>query len=372
MNDLDTLSQLRDDIPPPGADVLAGARAALTDRIAEPVVMSPARQRVPVRRQAWLAGAAAAAVATGAIALTSGGDGARHRTSTGTHQSTAQPPALTPVGYLLDAAKHTIAIGDPVVPPGQYRYVRTHSWSAVIFHGVDDGTHRIGTPPPRQAGAHVLTYLSEEEYEEWVPAGGTGTWYWRYTRPIATKFFSAADKRYVEKNLRQGLVRHVEHYTGTDGQFGSKLPPTWDAPTPAWLAAQPREPAALLARLYADPGKDGEPDKYDAAFSRIAQVLSSGIVPADLRAALYQVATTIPGIVLVDSTANLDGRQGVAVGRATTYGTRQDIIFDSAGGQYIGEREVTTRPGPTPDVPVGSTIASTAVTVGVAAKPPAG
>jgi len=108
----------------------------------------------------------------------------------------------------------------------------------------------------------------------------------------------------------------------------------------------------------------------------MGQVLSSGLVPADLRAALYTVAATrIPGITVTDRTANLDGRAGVAVGRVQSgpaqsgSDVRQDIIFDSVGGQYIGERQVTIGANVQFDVPPGTAIESTAVAVEVADQP---
>jgi len=98
-------------------------------------------------------------------------------------------------------------------------------------------------------------------------------------------------------------------------------------------------------------------------------VLRSGLVPADLRAALYRAAARIPGIKLIDSAANLDGRRGVAIGRVQAGGElRHDIVFDSAAGQLIGERDVVVKQF-APHVPVGSTVASTAFSVGIADKP---
>jgi RNA polymerase sigma-70 factor (ECF subfamily) len=104
----------------------------------------------------------------------------------------------------------------------------------------------------------------------------------------------------------------------------------------------PRDPEELLAHIYdqtqgAGVSRDGE------ALVWIADVLRSGLVPADLRAALFQAATGIPGVEVVDRRANLDGRVGVAVGRDERAGGshfRQELIFDEATGQVIGERQV--------------------------------
>ena len=117
----------------------------------------------------------------------------------------------------------------------------------------------------------------------------------------------------------------------------------------------------------------------------VAGVLSSGLAPADLQAALYRAAAKLPGIKLIDSAANLDGRHGVAIGHAgLDENVQTEIIFNQSNGQFIGEREVLLRkvePRPLPssinghkvitvgspwgNAPVGTTLSSTALTVSV-------
>ena len=152
--------------------------------------------------------------------------------------------------------------------------------------------------------------------------------------------------------------------------------PDWDFPTPAWLAQQPRDPQALLAAIEAAqptpaPGTTAKADAPTLAFTQIAQTLASGIVPADLRAALYRAAIKLPGIELVSSTADLNGRKGIAIGRLEPFGSlRQEIIFDSAAGRFIGEREVVVKSDDSDaNLPVGATYNSTAVTTTVTGNP---
>jgi hypothetical protein len=109
----------------------------------------------------------------------------------------------------------------------------------------------------------------------------------------------------------------------------------------------------------AGPSRDGE------ALVLIADVLRSGIVPGDLRAALFRAAALIPGVEVVDRQANLNGEVGVAVGRyEPNSGDRQEIIFNPETGMVIGEREVRVDPGH-PLSPAGSLISWTAVTTDV-------
>jgi hypothetical protein len=368
MNELTLLRRLRDDVADAPADVLADARRQLTQRqLSERPRPTTPRRRPAMRRRIVIAAATAAAVTGGLVAL--------NANEASTHQATTRPPsthsapALVSAATLLDqAAAHTLRAGDPTLKPGQFRYVRTHAWYSVAE--ADNGIY----------------YLTEQRLEKWIPANEKATWYWQYTRPVDTKFFSAADERYVRTHNPDALKLGVERDTGRLGVIltehnadGSTTPagdgiarPDWEVPTSAWLATLPRDPDALLQRLYADaPAKKthGRGNRYDFAFGSIGDVLHSGLVPADLRAALYRAAAKIPGIKLIDSAANLDGRRGVAIGRVQADGQiRHEIIFDSAAGQYIGDRDVVVRQFAR-HVPVGTTVASTAFTVGVADKP---
>ena len=77
----------------------------------------------------------------------------------------------------------------------------------------------------------------------------------------------------------------------------------------------------------------------DEAFVYVADVLRSGVVPADLRSALYSVLKTIPGTVVVDRQVTLeDGRSGVAIGRNDIFGTHNEFVIAPGTGEVIGDR----------------------------------
>ncbi len=115
-------------------------------------------------------------------------------------------------------------------------------------------------------------------------------------------------------------------------------PGWWGEPSPSWFASLPHDTGRLRARLYADTeGRGNNPD--DEAFIYIADVLRSGVVPADLRAALYNVLKTIPGTTVTDRQVRLeDGRSGVAIGRNDIFGSHNELVIDPATGEAIGER----------------------------------
>ena len=104
----------------------------------------------------------------------------------------------------------------------------------------------------------------------------------------------------------------------------------------------------------------------------IADTLRTGVVPADLRAALYKAAAGIPGVRISDRAATLDGQTGIAFGRAESNGIRQEIIIDPVTAQVIGEREVLLRDNVLPGAPVGESIGRTTVTTTVVDSAPSG
>lgn len=393
MNELDSLSRLRDDVPAPNAEVLAGARAVLAER-AKDSVLTPMRRPVSMRRRALVSLAAAAAIAAGAIAVTSGGHSPRDTTAGGANHSATNTrqagpgvtvlPAHANAAKLLDlAAKGALSKSAVAPAAGQFTYTVTHTWQSA--DSPDDG----------------ILYLAELKYEQWKPVDTRDTWYWR-TSTVSLRFFRASDRAYIAAHNPEALVLSTETSSGTDGKatkFDPPLPtdgphlvpgapqaPGWDTPTAAWMASLPRDTAALRADLYAHTPADSLKLNQDGlAFETILAVFQTGEAPADLQAALYRVLTTIPGITVVDRSADLDGRQGVALGFLDRWGTRQDIIIDPANGTYIGNRETVVKPnigsgygggaanGYVPPnrtiVPVGEAMGSSSITVSVADKP---
>ncbi|HET9631779.1 MAG TPA: CU044_5270 family protein [Terrabacter sp.] len=139
----------------------------------------------------------------------------------------------------------------------------------------------------------------------------------------------------------------------------NELPGGWQTPNPAFLAALPRDVDQLRDRLYADAqghgsSVDGEVVVY------VADVLRSGLVPADLRAALFQVLKTVPGVDVTSRAVTLQGQLGVGIARTEPVnGTRQEIMVDPSTGLLIGERTVAVEG--TSGVPAGTVITETRV-----------
>jgi len=249
---------------------------------------------------------------------------------------------------LQRAADATIAAADPPVGPDEYLRVTT---VAVYGSAYVDA----------ESGGDAYRWLSTYTQDLFIPGDPGAEWVLRRSSRVP---YRPED---VQAARRAGVADtpgFTERAVG-GAFFGTEPEGDWQSPTREFLASLPTEPQELLERIYRDsagkgPSRDGEAMVY------IADLLRSGIVPADLRAALFRAAALIPGVELVEQRANLDGRTGVAVGRyEPATGTRTEIIFDPETGELIGEREVLVDHSAGPTLPAGSAIAWTAVSVAV-------
>lgn len=246
---------------------------------------------------------------------------------------------------LNTAAETAITSTDPVVNPGQYLRIKsTNVW---------------GTESLEEDGSRYQ-WLDTEKMDMYIPADRTAEWVWQRSGRVPTTFFDAKARNYV---LGQNIQAHPELLRAPRGEFygqqGGLLATD--------MATFPRDPYRLLNNIYkrtmgAGQSVDGE------ALVFIADLLRTGIVPADLRAALYKAAALIPGVTIMEGQANLEGRTGVAIGRTEGTISRQEIIIDPASGQLIGEREVLTKDYGV--MPAGTPIAWTAVETSVSDTAP--
>ncbi len=99
-------------------------------------------------------------------------------------------------------------------------------------------------------------------------------------------------------------------------------------------------------------------------FDTLSDFLRTGLVPADLRATVYEAIAGLPDVVVTDDQASLDGRHGTAIGlggRQRSDSDRREVIIDPATGAYLGERTLQTRR--IGSIPAGSVVDSVAVAV---------
>lgn len=282
----------------------------------------------------WLSSAAAAAV----VAALIGGDVIGLAGWRG--GATAQAAEV-----LNNAAQTTIKTTDPVVNPGQYLKIRsTNVWSTASV----------------QADSSSYEWLDTEKSEMYIPDDRNGEWVWQRSGRVPTTFFSAESKEFVRE---QNIQPRPELLRAPNGTFyGGPGPFALD------MSGFPRDPYRLLNNIYKQTlGKGQSVDGEALVF--IADLLRTGVVPADLRAALYKAAAMIPGVTIMEGQANLDGRTGVAIGRTEESGmARQEIIIDPQTGQLIGERSILTEP--LGSIPAGTAVTWTAIETSVSDTAP--
>lgn len=252
----------------------------------------------------------------------------------------ASPAAADTLAQAAFAAIHT---SDPVLQPGQFRAITTVS---------------LDTTFNSEPNGHFFAYQTHTTDTLFIPKDTADTWVWQRTARIPFRYFGAAARAQADADTSSG---DNNTNAGITRGPGAQI---YDAEyTPAALGKLPHEPQALLDELYREDGDRGQ-SRDGMALSTIADILRAGTTNARLRAALYRAAALIPDVTIVQKQANLDGRNGVAIGRVEpSTGIRQDIIIDPTAGDVIGEREVTSHP--TTGLPANTVMESTAVSTTV-------
>ncbi len=334
MDDLQLLREMRSDVGTPPSATLARGRKKLLQKIdtearfgsgfggAPGGVAVPdggTRRRRTVIRRVVLASAAAAVLVGGIVVAD-------------VVAPVGRPGASAEAAEVLNkAADAAIRTSDPVVKPGQYLKVDTKAVYASFT---------------RRADGTDVAWLETQDGQVYVPADRSGEWVWNREPQVPTTFFGKEAKAEFQRQEAsksqqandgpkfEGIIR------GKGGSFYGSPQQILGMPLPEAIKTLPRDPRKLLDLIF-ETNKDKGPSPESEALTTIADALRFGAIPADLRAAMYKAAALIPGVVVADKQAALDGRKGVALGVYWADGKlRQDIIVDPATGLMIGEREV--------------------------------
>ena len=242
--------------------------------------------------------------------------------------------------FLDSAAAATIKTSDPVVKPGQYLRIATNA-----NYGASTG----------EAGYEEY-WLAPSTGVLYIPADKSDEWVWERHPLQPTVFYG---------NTEEIALQQYQEWLGDPDLdavlrgYGGNF---YDNPRRDYgMDELPRDPSALRDYFY---GKytDGSASIDEDVWVRITDLLRTGEVPADLRAALYRAIALIPGVEIIDEQAALDGRTGVALGRvepARGSTSREEIIIDPTTGLIIGERTVIlARQG---EIPSGTVVSSASI-----------
>jgi hypothetical protein len=230
---------------------------------------------------------------------------------------------------LLEPAVRT---ADRPLGPDQYRYVATRGWWLGSF----------GT------SAGMLLHLTEQWIRQWIPARPEREWLLdrEVTGRVRWLTGSAEEARDEGFDLVDAVptgrfrAAHGDFYAALDDLAPRRRPGSWHAPTAEFLARLPRDPAALLARLCAD-GPEGRTAAQP--FARAIGALRSGLVPADLRAALYSALVTLPAVSVDEKATDLDGNPRMALVHDDGP-TRTELLVDPDDGNFAGECDTLRTP----------------------------
>jgi hypothetical protein len=313
--DVDLVRDFYGDGDDPSSAARDALRAGLLSRIAAAETRGgmPVRHGVLRRPAGWPVLAAALAAAAVVLGLVLAG---------ALRGGVARPdPAAAAV--LQRAARSAETGGGPgVIRAGQYWYVKAR-FTALTRAPIGPG------------GAYVadVTY----DVQLWEARNGSGR---ATTRRISVTFPTATDRRRWEQAGRPGLIAPNSTQS--------------IRPTPRWIPvgrgltytqmiSLPTNPLALKARL--EQGSK-EPARFRGAalFTTIGDLLRENPVPAPLRAALYRLAASLPGVHLYGPTRDGAGRRAIAIAYTTTNGgppTTSELLFTPKTAELLGERGST-------------------------------
>ena len=332
MDDLQLLREMRSDIGSPAAATLARGRTELMARIYSTSTSLGSKDRdtkstvTPIRfRRRMLLASAAAALLVGGIVVA---DVVRP-TGSGATAEAAE--------VLNNAATATIKTSDPVVGPGQYLKIETTELTGGGMQAADGSD---------------ISWQETTGGQLYIPTDINGEWVWNREDRVPLGSSSDAAKAAAAELAQRRQAQPeggpvlVGILRATGGAFYGNEP-TIIVGTPLKEASSlPRDPQALLDIIYERTKGAGKSPEIKA-LGTITAALRTGVIPADLRAALYKAAALIPGVTVADKQATIDGRTGVAIGiPSPDGGSRQETIIDPATGLLIGERNVLLKDYP--------------------------
>ncbi len=303
------------------------AEQALFEEITMRTIQEQTERPVPTAAPAvarWRGPARLAVAATAVVAA-----------SLGLFTAMSAGPTVDPAAAEVLRSAGTVAgagAGPGVLADGQYWYQRTE--------GVSTGEGDSGRSVTRSSSC-----------ESWLAADGSGSQTCTSdTGAPETLAFPAASP--ADPDPGAAAVPATE-----GGGFVTGL----GLGTYQDLLALPTEADALVAHFERElEGYDGRPHEQEM-FVLVTDVLRQPAPPA-LRAALFEVASGIPGVELVGPTTDRLGRSGVAVAMDDESGElRDEVVIDPTTSALLAERRTLRTAVDWTDLPAGGTVSETVV-----------
>jgi hypothetical protein len=215
------------------------------------------------------------------------------------------------------------------------------------------------------SGDMRFAFLGENLLQQWVPADPAQEWLWDRRQTGRRRWLLGDEQQATAAGFSipdgwptgRWRAPYGDFYATAGGRQPRPRAGHWAIPTPAFLAALPRDPRELYDRMRADSPARDRPGSI-GVLARALEVLNTGLVPADLRAALYQVLLlrgariTPPSEMELALTLTLDdGEQ------------RTDLLVEPANGQFVGSRRTVT--GDRMGLPAGTVTQDVRLTIAV-------
>ncbi|WP_116101945.1 CU044_5270 family protein [Amycolatopsis thermalba] len=245
-------------------------------------------------------------------------------------------------------SRHRMAILERAADPGPVRAVRPRFRPRLAISGAAVAAAAavavmVGISGPGAPPATAATVLSLAADAAAAAAAGHGDW--TYTSSVTVSSEDTRPKRvdtWVKTDGSEAEVRdeRAAPWRGVIPEVGE---PSLYNQSYDYLETLPTDPAALRAEIYrqvqGDLDRLGVQNLYTVdqwAFQMIAHLVD-GAAPPDLKAALYRVAATVPGVQLIDDMWDVSGRHGLGVTRTTTNaGDMTTLVFDRDTYQVLG------------------------------------
>ena len=301
--------------PPPERAFPAGRLQLRKEQLVSHIHAEQQPRIVPLRRRRFALGATAlaatACVAAAVVLFGAGGAG----------------PSPAAAAVLRHAAQ-TAAQQPATAPPASGQFVYTKSEGS-------SGTTSV------LADGVAINFVQRVTREAWIGPDGSGRLRevaspGQFAAPADRAAWIAAGKPDVlggsssDENFRAGGLHYVD------------------------LTGVPTDPTELRRQIE-DRTVEGGPAGDAETFTIIGDLLRETYAPPGVRAALFTIASQLPGVQLVGTVKDELGRSGTAVAYVS-HGVNNELIFDPQSSALLAERELSTGDGSW--APVGTVLAS--------------
>jgi hypothetical protein len=200
---------------------------------------------------------------------------------------------------------------------GQYQYTKSVAFDSIEY--VDESQYPF-----------FVNYA--EQRQDWVGVNGSGRLVESWTDPT---FPTAHDR---SNWLRSGSP------SVSQAPVVETMAPGSGATAPIDLWALPTNPTQLASMVNSRSIEAGPPGALED-FTQVGDLLRATYAPPALRAALFQVASGIPGVLFIGPTTDHLGRRGIGLAITQTPSEPAqgssglfELIFDPTTGALLGEQ----------------------------------